>query len=145
MLRKKKRQSEREADAVAATPADMNNNNGAPAEDTEGSRKRRRLEEGETSNGQIDLNCHPDREDMEVDEAAAAGPSTSTSMNGHFEAPNNPLVEFMNQNGSTEESNQSFLSNRKSFPSVVWARERRDGDVCCDPNSNDKTRKNNPS
>lgn len=134
MLRKKKRQSEREAGS-AQTDQDESDMNGAPREEAghlaqEGNINRRQPEVGESSAGQIDLNCHPDREDMQVD---VAGPS----MNGHLETQSYQLQEYMNQNGSTGEA-QGYLTNGGSIASVVWERERRerrDGEVY-DPNSN---------
>lgn len=75
MMRKKKRQSEREADAAQKEQTrqrDESEKNGASRDNTNCSEKeggliRGQPEVGEPSGGQIDLNCHPNREDMQVD------------------------------------------------------------------------------
>ncbi|KAF7816239.1 B3 domain-containing transcription repressor VAL1 isoform X1 [Senna tora] len=141
MLRKKQRRSEREADATQMDQRDESDMNGVPTEDTShleksGSINKRQLEVGESSAGQIDLNCHPDREDMEVD-------VPEPSMNCQLEGPNYPLQEFMNQNGPAGGESQRYFSNGGNLASIVCERERRDNEEYYDPNSNQKKTQNN--
>ncbi|KAF7833839.1 B3 domain-containing transcription repressor VAL1 isoform X1 [Senna tora] len=89
MMRKKKRQSEREADAAQKEQnrkRDEAEMNGASRDDTSCSEKEEGLtrgqpEVGEPSSAQIDLNCHPNREDMQVD-------VPGLSMTSHLETTN---------------------------------------------------------
>lgn len=145
MLRKKKRQSEREADAAQKDhnhQKDESDTNGASKDDTSHLEKEGGLkgqpEVGESSAGQIDLNCHPNREDMQLD-------ITVLGMNSHLEITNNQVRECMNQNGlkgvnselrASQHSsllNQSNGEAQKCFSSIVWKRERRD-EVYSHPN-----------
>lgn len=150
MLRKKKR---READAAAAASAaqkdhshqiDESDTNGAPQrDDTSHLEKEEGLnkgqsEVGESSAGQIDLNSHPNREDMQMD-------ITGLGMSSHhLETRSNPVRENIDQNGlrsfSSELQNghhssllthsngegQRHFSDERCFPSRVWNQERRD-------------------
>ncbi|KAI9095058.1 hypothetical protein K1719_026522 [Acacia pycnantha] len=91
MMRKKKRQSEREADATEKEQVhhqrDESETNGASRDNTgciEGNGEglaRGHPEVSDPSTGQIDLNCHPKREDMLVYE-------TELSMTSHLETTN---------------------------------------------------------
>ncbi|XP_019439592.1 PREDICTED: B3 domain-containing transcription repressor VAL1-like isoform X3 [Lupinus angustifolius] len=99
MLRKKKRQSEREADAAAKKDnnhqRDESNANGASKDDTSHLEKERGLKPrvGESSAGRIDLNSHPNREDAQMD-------ITGLSMSiNHLEITNHQAREYMNPNG----------------------------------------------
>ncbi|XP_061366783.1 B3 domain-containing transcription repressor VAL1 isoform X2 [Gastrolobium bilobum] len=148
MLRKKKRQSEREADA-AAQKDDIHQrdetvtNDASRDDDTshlekEGGLNRDQQELGESSAGQIDLNCDPNREDMHVD-------ITGLCMSSHhLETTNLPVREYMNQNGlrsfdselhsgqhsslhtQSNGEGQKYFSDERSFASIVWNQERRD-------------------
>lgn len=126
MLRKKKRQSEREADAAAKKDLirkrDESDTNGASRHkakssfEKEGGLNRGKAEVGESSAGQIDLNCHPNREDSQVDNNA------KLSMSSHH-------LENMNQNGGLTQSNgesKRNLSDERCIASIVWNKERRD-------------------
>ncbi|KAL5757138.1 hypothetical protein ACOSQ2_021884 [Xanthoceras sorbifolium] len=109
MLRKKRRQSEREAAAeIAQCQKDDNDNHLKGESEMNGStnneamntnqsengtsRKRSQAEVVETSNGQIDLNCHPNREDMQIEEPGL-------SIMSLVEAANMPLENYMQPNG----------------------------------------------
>ena len=150
MLRKKKRQSEREADT------EQNDNihhghesekNGSPRDETnnsekEGSLNRSLLEVGESSAGQIDLNCDPDREDMQMD-------VPGLSLTSHLGTSRYPLPSlYMSQNGlrsldSEQQAphsglfTQTNVEARRYLPdaTVVRDRQRRDDEVYCDPQS----------
>jgi hypothetical protein len=103
MLRKKKRQSERE---VEAAQKDDNHHRDEPEmngisrdvlllknhPENKGSHSRNQAEEGETSNGQIDLNCHPNREDMQLDLEVPG-----MSLLSLVQAASLPLEDFMKQ------------------------------------------------
>ncbi|RZB50764.1 B3 domain-containing transcription repressor VAL1 isoform X2 [Glycine soja] len=146
MLRKKKRQSEREADAAQkdqTLPKDELDTNGASRDDTSQLEKEAGLksqhEVGGSSAGQIDLNSHPNREDMQVE-------TTGLNMSSHLEpATNHTVGEFMNQNGlrnfnnevqtgqnsslHTPKSNgegQRYFSDGRCFASIMWNQERKD-------------------
>ncbi|XP_054818967.1 B3 domain-containing transcription repressor VAL1-like isoform X2 [Prosopis cineraria] len=130
MLRKKKRQSEREADASQMDHREESDMNGAPKEDAshaekEGSINRGQLEVCESSSVQIDLNSHPDREDMQVD---------APSMNGHVEGPSYPVQQvYVDQN--VPNGGQGYFSNGGSFGPIVWENETREDKAFYDPNS----------
>ncbi|XP_028768813.1 B3 domain-containing transcription repressor VAL1 isoform X2 [Neltuma alba] len=131
MLRKKKRQSEREADVSHQMDhSEASDMNGGSRGDTshvekEGSMSRRQLEVGECSAVQIDLNSHPDRDDMQVD---------APSMNGHVGAPNcHPLQAYMDQNGPN--GGQECFSNGGCFGPVILEKEGTDDKVYYDANS----------
>ncbi|KAI4306286.1 hypothetical protein L6164_029575 [Bauhinia variegata] len=156
MLRKKKRQSEREADAVAqkdhndlrdetetnSIPRDYSNNL-EPEENLDRSQPEPEL--WERSTGEIDLNCDPSREDISL-----AGPS----MSNHVEMANYPLQDFMNQNGlrnlNTEQlaatprsclltqrsgEAQRYLADEGCFASGAWEQEKRDTELYTSHNS----------
>ncbi|XP_027334066.1 B3 domain-containing transcription repressor VAL1 isoform X2 [Abrus precatorius] len=143
MLRKKKRQSEREADAAQKDQVhqkDESDATGASRDDTshlekEGGLKRSQHEVGESCAGQIDLNSHPNREDMQVDTTALGMPS-------HLETTNHTPREYVNQNGlrsfnSELHANDHSLhtqSNERCFTSIVWNQEKRKDDVHNHPN-----------
>ncbi|XP_015874689.2 B3 domain-containing transcription repressor VAL1 [Ziziphus jujuba] len=103
MLRKKKRQSEREAE-MAQKDDNLHRDeleiNGTSRDEllhmhhseNEGSQSKIQNEVGETSTGQIDLNCHPNREDMQLE-----GPGF-TMMN-IIQVASLPLENYMKQNG----------------------------------------------
>ncbi|KAK7305549.1 hypothetical protein VNO77_43455 [Canavalia gladiata] len=136
MLRKKKRQSEREADAAQKDPnhqKDESDTNGASRDDTshlekEGGLNRSQPEVGESSGGQIDLNSHPNREEMQVD-IGMSSPLETTNQN-------HTIREYMNQNGlrsfnselqTGQHSSLHTQSNgERCFSSIVWNQERRD-------------------
>ncbi|TKY47263.1 B3 domain-containing transcription repressor VAL1 [Spatholobus suberectus] len=152
MLRKKKRQSEREANAAQKDQViqkEESETNGASRDDTSRLEKevglnRSQVEVGESSAGQIDLNSHPNREDMQVDIAGL-------NMSSHLETTTNHTVrEYMNQNGLRSFNNevqtgqnslqtrsngegQRYFSDGRCFASIVWNQERRD-EVYSQPN-----------
>ncbi|RDY00145.1 B3 domain-containing transcription repressor VAL1, partial [Mucuna pruriens] len=140
MLRKKKRQSEREADAAQKDQVlhkDESDTNGASRDETSHPPNRSQTEVGESSAGQIDLNSHPNRDDMQVD-------ITGLNMSGHLETTTNTVSEVMNQNGLRSFNNevqagqnsslhsqsngegQRYFSDGGCFSSIVWNQERRD-------------------
>lgn len=108
MLRKKKRQSEREAEmaqgrdqnlhrgisemegAAGHSVLQINHSDNERGTNMNG----RQIEVGESSKGQLDLNCHPSREDDMLAEAAA-GLNMTTLMN----AASLPLDMYLKQNG----------------------------------------------
>jgi hypothetical protein len=103
MLRKKKRQSERE---VEAAQKDENRHKDEPEMngisrdallptnhlENEANYNRNQAEEAETSNGQIDLNCHPNRDDMQLDLEVPG-----MSLLSLVQAASLPLEDFMKQ------------------------------------------------
>ncbi|TKY47260.1 B3 domain-containing transcription repressor VAL isoform X5 [Spatholobus suberectus] len=145
MLRRKKRQSEREANAAQKDQViqkEESETNGASRDDTSRLEKevglnRSQVEVGEFSAGQIDLNSHPNREDMQVD-------ITGLNMSSHLETiANHTVREYMNQNGLRSFNNevqtgqnslqtrsngegQRYFSDGRCFASIVWNQERRD-------------------
>ncbi|XP_048226738.1 B3 domain-containing transcription repressor VAL1 [Ricinus communis] len=113
MLRKKKRQSEREAEISQKDDNDrkdefamigrlshavLNLNNS----ENEGNYNRKQTEIPETSSGQIDLNSHPNREDMQLD-------IQGLSMMNLANAANLPFDNYVKQNGLAD-----FLCERQA-------------------------------
>ncbi|XP_054783368.1 B3 domain-containing transcription repressor VAL2 isoform X2 [Prosopis cineraria] len=111
MMRKKKRQSEREAEIAqrnqqSCGPRDESevestSRNLTPADGSETEARvpnelesRSQTDVAETSKGQLDLNCDPDRNDMQ------AGPSNASMMSLLQEA-SLPLETYLKQNGLT--------------------------------------------
>ncbi|KAK2644578.1 hypothetical protein Ddye_019773 [Dipteronia dyeriana] len=110
MLRKKRRLSEREAAIaeIAQFQKDDNDNHYKGKSETNGStnnevmnmnhseietsQKRSQAEVVESSNGQIDLNCHPNREDMQIEDPGL-------SIMSLVDAANMPLENYMQPNG----------------------------------------------
>ncbi|CAJ1960605.1 unnamed protein product [Sphenostylis stenocarpa] len=149
MLRKKKKQSEREAEAAQKDQVllkDESDTNETSRDDSTQLEKelglnRSQAEVGESNAaGQIDLNSHPNREDMQVD-------ITGVNMTSHLETTTNSTTvrECMNQNGPrsyhnevqngensslhTPQSNgegQRYFSDGRSFASIMWNQETRD-------------------
>ena len=105
MLRKKKRPSEREADANEMVLREEFNVIGEPSK--RHTSNRRQLEVAKPSTVmQIDLNSDPNHNDMQVD---------ALNMNAHVGAPNYPMQVHMNQNGPN--GGQGYFSNGGSFGS----------------------------
>ena len=145
MLRKKKRQSEREADAAQKDnppQIDESDTNGASRDDPSysekggGLNKGQQPQVGESSAGQIDLNSHPNREDMPAD-------TTGLGMASHLETTNHEVRDYMNQNGlrsfnsdlqasqhpsllTQSTGGQRYFPDEGCFASIVWKRERKD-------------------
>lgn len=111
MMRKKKRQSEREAEIAQRnqqscgprdeSEVDSTSRNLTPADGSENEARvpneldsRSQTDVAETSKGQLDLNCHPDREDMQ------AG-SNTVSMMSLLQEASLPLEIYLKQNGLT--------------------------------------------
>lgn len=104
MLRKKKRQSEREAEAALKDDSQHKDGpeiNGTSRDElcatlgnseNEGSQSKTRNEVGETSAGQIDLNCHPNREDMQLE-------IPGITMMNLVQVTSLPLENYMKHNG----------------------------------------------
>ncbi|KAJ8751292.1 hypothetical protein K2173_016474 [Erythroxylum novogranatense] len=103
MLRKKKRQSEREAEACQKDKNDQtdeletNGTSSSPGlheKDLQygGNKNQTQTEEAETSTGQIDLNSHPYREDMQLDVPIL-------SMMNFVDTTNTPLDNYIKLNG----------------------------------------------
>ncbi|KAJ1422947.1 Zinc finger, CW-type [Sesbania bispinosa] len=140
MLRKKKRQSEREADAAAQNDhihqKDESDTNGASRDDTshlekEGGQNRGQPEVGESTAGQIDLNSDPNREDMQMDQL-----ETSEYMNENGLRNFNSEVQPAQHSSLLTQSNgegQRYFSDERYFASHVWNQERRD-EVYSHPN-----------
>ncbi|KAA8550445.1 hypothetical protein F0562_002129 [Nyssa sinensis] len=105
MLRKKKRQSEREAEIALGkdqdTPKDEFEMDGTSGNllphinhsENESSQSRIQMEVAETSTGQLDLNCDPNREEDLVAD------TTGVSMTSLVHAASFPLEMYMRQNG----------------------------------------------
>lgn len=103
MLRKKKRQSEREAEAARKDDnlhKDESETNGTSKDElfhvhnskNEGSQSKTQIEVIETSAGKIDLNCHPNREDMQLE-------VPGLTMMNLVHVTRLPLENYMKQNG----------------------------------------------
>lgn len=117
MLRKKKRQSEREAEMAQGKDQHVHKRTSEiegtaghsvlqikQSDDERGMNVNgRQMEVGESSKGQLDLNCHPSREDDMLAEAAA-GMNMTTLMN----AASLPLDMYLKQNGLTNLNNCSL-------------------------------------
>ncbi|XP_068495397.1 B3 domain-containing transcription repressor VAL1-like isoform X2 [Phaseolus vulgaris] len=145
MLRKKKRQSEREAEAAQKDQVlqkEESDTNETSRDDATQLEKevvglsRSQAEGGESSAaGQIDLNSHPNREDMQVDITGVmfceTDPSTVReymNQNGP-RSYNNELQNGENSSLHTSQSNvegQRHFSDLRSFASIMWNQERRD-------------------
>ncbi|XP_059659880.1 B3 domain-containing transcription repressor VAL1-like isoform X2 [Cornus florida] len=106
MMRKKKRQSEREAEVAQGRVQQVHLNDEPEMEDTSGhalqqmdhsdnerSQSRIHIELGESSKGQLDLNYHPNREEDQSTEATGAN-ITSLVHEASF-----PLQMYLRQNG----------------------------------------------
>lgn len=119
MLRKKKRQSEREAETALKddnrrrdeSEMDSPSKNGLSNHlENEASHSRNQAEVAESSGGQIDLNCHPNREDMQLDLEVPG-----MSLLSLVQAASLPLEDFMKQQqnmpSSTTEQQDSLGSN----------------------------------
>ena len=140
MLRKKKRQSEREAEISQKDNMDHKEEsemNGTMSRevlhinnpDTEGNQSQRQIEKPETSAGQIDLNCHPNSEDTSLE---IPGLSTMNLV----DTANSPLDNYIKQNGLSsfvwdhqggpaQQSGESLrrLSDEAFLASIGWTHE----------------------
>lgn len=126
-LRKKKRQSEREAE-IAKKDDNLHRDelemNGTSRDEllhmhkseNEGSQRKIQNEMGETSTGQIDLNCHPNREDMQLE-----GPGL-TMMN-LIQVASLPLENYMKQNGFAN----LMCKQQGSLGSCLLTQDTREG------------------
>lgn len=152
MLRKKKRQSEREGEAAQKDEnpdREEPEMNGVSREavlptnllEGEASHSRSQAEEAENSNGQIDLNCHPNRDDMQLDLDVPG-----ISLLSLVQAASLPLEDFMKQGriaSLTCEQKSSLgsctlpqasveserrLSDEVGHASGSWEHESRDDD-----------------
>lgn len=130
MLRKKKRQSEREVETLLKdrNPQFDETGTGGTLKGTslqtnylenEGSQSRIKDEEAANSSGQIDLNCHPDREDMELEGAGL-------SMMSLVEAASQPLDSYSKQIGISSVTSEQ----QSSQPSSVESERRLSEEVC---------------
>ncbi|KAJ7964322.1 B3 domain-containing protein [Quillaja saponaria] len=146
MLRKKKRQSEREADS---SHKDDNHHRDEPDSnlaskdvsllashlENEGS-LRIQTEVGEPSAGQIDLNAHPNREDMLL-EVPGLSMMSDVEMPRHCIKQNGLKSLICEQQASlgsclllqTTGERERHLSGAGYIASVVWERKRRDDEV----------------
>ncbi|KAJ6885117.1 hypothetical protein NC652_031963 [Populus alba x Populus x berolinensis] len=142
MLRKKKRQSEREAEISQKDKMDHKEESEMKGTvshevlhinnpDTEGNQSQRQIEKPETSAGQIDLNCHPNREDMPLE---IPGLSTMNLV----DTADSPLDNYIKQNGLSsfvwdqqggpaQQSGESLrrLSDEAFLASIGWTHESR--------------------
>ncbi|KAG6751406.1 hypothetical protein POTOM_045942 [Populus tomentosa] len=140
MLRKKKRQSEREAEISQKDKMDHKEESEMKGTvshevlhinnpDTEENQSQRQIEKPETSAGQIDLNCHPNREDMSLE---IPGLSTMNLV----DTANSPLDNYIKQNGLSsfvwdqqggpaQQSGESLrrLSDEAFLASIGWTRD----------------------
>ncbi|XP_027091324.1 B3 domain-containing transcription repressor VAL1 isoform X2 [Coffea arabica] len=119
MMRKKKRQSDREAELLQGKdeetpPLDMSEMEGAAEHallltnhsDAERSQNGSLMEAGESNKGQLDLNCHPSREEDMLAEAAA-GINLATLI----DAASIPLDVYMRQDGVASVSHHLLPSH----------------------------------
>ncbi|CAI8600676.1 unnamed protein product [Vicia faba] len=142
MMRKKKRQSEREAEIAQKNQLSWRTNDESEVDSTtrhltpvDGSENEARVpnelssrsqdQVAEAAKGQLDLNSQPDREDMQ------AGPNT-LSMMTLFEEANLPLETYLKQNGlSSLISDQQANSASNVQPQTTTESEGRQNEDCC--------------
>lgn len=138
MLRKKKRQSEREVETLLkdGNPQfDVSGMSGTVRDtllhtdhsENEGSQSRIKDREAAISSGQIDLNCHPDREDMQLEVAGL-------SMMSLVEAASQPLDSYTKQIGVSSVTSEQQSSQPSSAES-----ERRLSDEGCHGSGHEST------
>jgi len=142
MLRKKKRQSEREADAAAKKEhihnrVDESDTNGGASRETvnplenEGL-NRGQVEVGESSAGKIDLNCHPNRDDSQVDNIAKLSDHIwehiNMNQNGGPRTVNTEMQEVQHSSLATQSNGEDtrYLSDERCIASTVGNKEKRD-------------------
>ncbi|KAK2386548.1 B3 domain-containing transcription repressor VAL1 [Trifolium repens] len=143
MLRKKKRQSEREADAAAKKDQirkrddNLDTNGGASRDDAnpleKGGLNRSQTEVGESSAGKIDLNSDPNREDSQLDNIAKLRRQLSERMNmnqnGGLRTINTEVQEGQQHSSLVTQSNgedKRNLSDERCIASIILNKERRD-------------------
>jgi hypothetical protein len=143
MLRKKKRQSEREADAAAKKDQirkrddNLDTNGGASRDDAnpleKGGLNRSQTEVGESSAGKIDLNSDPNREDSQLDNIAKLRRQLSERMNmnqnGGLRTINTEVQEGQQHSSLVNQSNgedKRNLSDERCIASIILNKERRD-------------------
>ncbi|XVF68418.1 hypothetical protein PTKIN_Ptkin11bG0001500 [Pterospermum kingtungense] len=137
MLRKKKRQSEREAEMLQKNHKDESELNDTRHDhsENEGSQNRIQAEVAESSAGQIDLNCHPSREDLQLEEPGL-------NMMSLVEAASMPIENYVKQNGIANliseqqgsigshllalpsKENERHFSDEEFLASVGWERSK---------------------
>ncbi|XP_038707113.1 B3 domain-containing protein Os07g0679700-like isoform X2 [Tripterygium wilfordii] len=130
MLRKKKRQSELESEAPRNECKDELNFDGRRRDglvhvddtESEGNQNGKLTEEGESSVCRIDLNCHPTREEMQIESSGVMG------MMSLVEAARLPMESLSKENGVA-----SCLSERLNLSSVACDREDKVDEVCGEP------------
>lgn len=136
MLRKKKRQSEREVEALRNPQFNESGTSGTLRgtslqtnhSENKGSQGRIKDEEGANSSGQIDLNCHPEREDMQLEVAGL-------SIMSLVEATSQPLDScYSKQIGISSVTSEQ----QSSQPSSVES-ERRQSDEGCHGSGQEST------
>ncbi|XP_022732169.1 B3 domain-containing protein Os07g0679700-like isoform X4 [Durio zibethinus] len=141
MLRRKKRQSEREAEI---SQKDNNEHKDEPElndtrhghSENEGSQSRIQAEVAETSTGQIDLNCHPNREELQLE-------VPGLNMTSLVQTTGMPVENYIKQNGiaslmseqqgsltshllsQANRENDRHLSDEEFLASVGWKRDNR--------------------
>ncbi|CAI8597053.1 unnamed protein product [Vicia faba] len=142
MLRKKKRQSDREADADAKKDHSRkpdtdgaSRDNANPLDKEEGI-NRGQAEVGESSTGQIDLNCDPNRDDSQVDNNNIAKLSRrlwedmNMNMNQHggVRTINTEVQEDQHSSLVTKSNGEDkrYLSEERCITSIVRNKEKRD-------------------
>ncbi|XWS71952.1 hypothetical protein CRYUN_Cryun03dG0182800 [Craigia yunnanensis] len=139
MLRKKKRQSEREAevsqkDNIKHKDESELNDTRHDHSENEGSQSIIQAEVAETSTGQIDLNCHPNREDLQLEEPGL-------NMMNLVQAASMPVEKYTKQNGiaslmseqqdspgshllsQANRENERHISDEEFLASVGWERD----------------------
>jgi hypothetical protein len=97
--------------------------------DTEGNQSQRQMEKPETSAGQIDLNCHPNSEDMSLEIPGLSTMNlvdTATSPLDNY-IKQNGLSSFVweHQGGPAQQSGESLrrLSDEAFLASIGWTHE----------------------
>ena len=141
MLRKKKRQSEREAETSQKDNMDRKEPevNGTMSHEalhinnpeTAVSQSKMQTEKPETSAGQIDLNCHPNREDMPLDMPGLTTMNLVDMGNTHLDSyiKENGLSSLVwdQQGDQAQHSGESLrrLSDEAFLASIGWTHESR--------------------
>ncbi|KAE9610793.1 putative transcription factor & chromatin remodeling CW-Zn-B3/VAL family [Lupinus albus] len=126
MMRKKKRQSEREAEIAQRNQKSLGTKDEAEVDSTSlltpvdglenGARVPNELDSrsqnhiAEAAKGQLDLNCQPDREDMQ------AGLNNNVSMMSLLQEANLPLETYMKKNGITSLTLEQQTNSASNVP-----------------------------
>jgi hypothetical protein len=142
MMRKKKRQSEREAEIAQRNQLSWRSKDESEVDSTsrhltsvDGSENEARVQSeldsrsqdhvAEAAKGQLDLNCQPDREDTQAGQ-------NSASMMSLLEEANLPLATYLKQNGLTSliSEHQTNSASNTAAQTANESEGRHDEDCC---------------